>query len=329
MQGQCKINLCVKYNKLYFRIEVVMNIYLQALGFSNMNSESEKRFINAGIKGCIEEGFVLSNNILQRGVVILRISKSTGLYIFGRYQNKEFIYEYYFPFVVGNTITENDELTVERHLDKESYAVVCDEMKSGVTIIFYLQNVMDYLEYVTHSKSFNKDRFNPDRKNDFSKIPLKNKKVALTALCLSGVVLLPMKKDIVDKDRVIEEEKRRLNLIAAAKKGDENAIESLTIDDIDTYTKISNRVQYEDVFTIVTSTFMPCGVECDQYSVVGEIMSLSVECNEFTKEDIYIMNLECNNITFTMAVSKNNVMGEPAVGRRFKGQIWLQGNVKF
>ena len=306
-----------------------MNIYLQALGFSNMNSEYEKRFIEAGIKGCIEEGFVLSNGILQRGVVVLRISKSTGLYIFGRYENKQFIYEYYFPFVVGNTIIENDELTIERHLDKESYAVVCDEMKSGVTIIFYLQNVMDYLEYVTKSKNFNKALFNPDRRNDFSKIPIKDKKVSLTALCLEGMVLLPIKKDVTNKDRFMEEERIRRNLIAAAKKGDENAIESLTIDDIDTYTKLSNRVQYEDIFTIVTSTFMPCGVECDQYSVVGEILSMSVEYNEFTKEEIYIMNLECNNIIFTMAVSKDNVMGEPAIGRRFKGQIWLQGSVKF
>lgn len=306
-----------------------MNIYLQALGFSNMNSEYEKKIIEAGIKGCIEEGFVLSNGILQRGVVVLRISKSTGLYIFGRYENKQFIYEYYFPFVVGNTIIENDELTIERHLDKESYAVVCDEMKSGVTIIFYLQNVMDYLEYVTKSKNFNKALFNPDRRNDFSKIPIKDKKVSLTALCLEGMVLLPIKKDVTNKDRFMEEERIRRNLIAAAKKGDENAIESLTIDDIDTYTKLSNRVQYEDIFTIVTSTFMPCGVECDQYSVVGEILSMLVEYNEFTKEEIYIMNLECNNIIFTMAVSKDNVMGEPAIGRRFKGQIWLQGNVKF
>ena len=204
-----------------------------------------------------------------------------------------------------------------------------DEMKSGVTIIFYLQNVMDYLEYVTKSKNFNKALFNPDRRNDFSKIPIKDKKVSLTALCLEGMVLLPIKKDVTNKDRFMEEERIRRNLIAAAKKGDENAIESLTIDDIDTYTKLSNRVQYEDIFTIVTSTFMPCGVECDQYSVVGEILSMSVEYNEFTKEEIYIMNLECNNIIFTMAVSKDNVMGEPAIGRRFKGQIWLQGNVKF
>ena len=106
-----------------------MNIYLQALGFSNMDSEGEAKFIKAGIRGCTEEGFVLSNNALQRGVIVLRISRSCGLYIFGRYENGSFIYEYYFPFVIGNTITDYDELTVERHLDKESYAVVCDEKR--------------------------------------------------------------------------------------------------------------------------------------------------------------------------------------------------------
>ena len=28
-------------------------------------------------------------------------------------------------------------------------------------------------------------------------------------------------------------------------------------------------------------------------------------------------------------IDLHDVLGEPAVGRRFKGQIWLQGNVKF
>jgi len=39
--------------------------------------------------------------------------------------------------------------------------------------------------------------------------------------------------------------------------GDETAIESLTIEDIDTYSKISRRIRREDVFTIVDSCFMP------------------------------------------------------------------------
>ena len=85
----------------------------------------------------------------------------------------------------------------------------------------------------------------------------------------------------------------------------------------------------EDVFSIVDSTFMPCGVECDQYSVIGEILELSKEQNIYTGETIYIMTLDCNNMVFTLGINEKHLLGEPLVGRRFKGQIWLQGNVKF
>lgn len=48
-------------------------------------------------------------------------------------------------------------------------------------------------------------------------------------------------------------------------------MESLTIEDIDLYSQISRRAMKEDLYSIIDSCFMPCGVECDQYSVIGEI----------------------------------------------------------
>jgi hypothetical protein len=305
-----------------------MNIYLRTLGFSEMDSKQEKKLIKAGIKNCIEEGYVLRQERFERGAIILRISESTGLYIYGRYEGTKFIYEYYFPFVVGRRITENDELNIERHLDKESFAVVCDEMKTGVTLIFYLQNVMDYLEYIAGQKADSKEILDIDIRSTIERKPILGKKVSLTALSLGGMILLPINRN-VKKARNKEAENNRRNLIAAAKNGDEDAIESLTIEDIDTYTQLSHRIMHEDVFTIVDSTFMPCGVECDQYSVIGEILELSSEQNIYTKETIYIMTLECNDLVFTMAVNSADLVGEPAVGRRFKGQIWLQGTIKF
>lgn len=305
-----------------------MNLYIKAIGFQDMNSSLEEKIIHTGIKESIEEGFVLRHKELNRGVVILRISQSTGMYIYGRFEKNEFIYEYYYPFVVGRKLSDNDELTVERHLDKESYAVVCDELKTGVTLIFYLQNVMDYYEYLFSNKDFKLESFNPDIKNMAAKQPINNKKVALCALSLGGMILLPTVKRKKD-DREKAAELNRRNLIQAAKNGDEEAIESLTIDDLDTYSQLSQRIMKEDVFTIVDSSFMPCGVECDQYSVVGEILELSKEENLYTGENIYIMVLECNDLVFTMAVNESSLVGEPAVGRRFKGQIWLQGAVKF
>ena len=92
---------------------------------------------------------------------------------------------------------------------------------------------------------------------------------------------------------------------------------------------LSQKAKKEDVFSIVDSSFMPCGVECDQYQVVGEILELEEEINHYTKETVYIMVIECNNLSMTVAVNKADLLGEPAVGRRFKGQVWLQGSVAF
>ena len=50
---------------------------------------------------------------------------------------------------------------------------------------------------------------------------------------------------------------RRSQLMSAAKNGDQDAIESLTIEDMDLYSMVSRRVYKEDVFSIVDTFFMP------------------------------------------------------------------------
>ena len=305
-----------------------MNLYIRTLGFDNMTSEAEAKFIKTGIRESIKEGFVIRHEKLDRGVIILRLSNSTGLYVYGRYEKNVFKYEYYFPFILGKTSCDNDEITIERHLDKESFAVVCDESRTGVTLIFYLQNVMDYLEFIFDKDGLKQKEYNIDRKGSVYRIPIKNKKVSLTALSIGGMILLPSHRK-VEPVKAKKEQDEREKLIQAAKKGDETAIENLTIEDIDTYNELSQRILKEDVFSIVDSSFMPCGVECDQYQVVGEILELEEEINHYTKETVYIMVIECNNLSMTVAVNKADLLGEPAVGRRFKGQVWLQGSVAF
>ena len=50
---------------------------------------------------------------------------------------------------------------------------------------------------------------------------------------------------------------------------------------------------------------------------------------EYTQEELYIMKLEVNGLTFDICVPVKEVMGEPAVGRRFKGEVWMQGRINF
>ena len=63
-------------------------------------------------------------------------------------------------------------------------------------------------------------------------------------------------------------------LLNAARNGDQTAIETLTLDDIDTYSKVTRRLMTEDVFSIVDTYFMPYGAECDMYSIMGEILAV-------------------------------------------------------
>ena len=106
-------------------------------------------------------------------------------------------------------------------------------------------------------------------------------------------------------------------------------MESLTLEDINLYTNVSRRMANEDVYSILDSCFMPFGVECDQYSILGTILELRRETNRWTGEEIYVLKLECNDLYFDVAINEKDLLGEPAVGRRFKGDVWLQGTLEF
>ena len=92
---------------------------------------------------------------------------------------------------------------------------------------------------------------------------------------------------------------------------------------------VSRRILHEDMYSIIETCFMPCGIECDQYSVIGNILDIEVKQNRITEEDVYCLRLDCNDVIFTVAINKKDLLGEPKVGRRFKGQIWMQGTLQF
>ena len=73
---------------------------------------------------------------------------------------------------------------------------------------------------------------------------------------------------------------------------------------------------------------MPCGIECDHYLVVGNILDFQLMTNQLTDEKIYNLLIEANDLTMNVAINQSDLTGEPAVGRRFRGEIWLQGVVR-
>ena len=291
-----------------------MHNYLKAIGFSKIKKRSEIRELIRDVVKTYDEKLTVEDH--EDGV-FAEFSKNygcdCGITVCGQYdENNRFYPEYYFPFFRGTGITTTESVIIERHAEKESFAGACDDLRIGVTLIFYLQNAA---EYMLESKKYSFMQEN---------VPL-----TLSALASEGKILLPVQKD---KEAVkVEREmaKNRSNLIAAARNGDEEAMESLTMEDMDTYSMISQRIVTDDVFTIVDSYFMPYGIECDQYNVMGEILEYTMFKNILTGEDICQLTIESNDMQFDVCINKSDLLGEPAVGRRFKGLIWLQGQMHF
>lgn len=237
--------------------------------------------------------------------------KNFGLSLVGEYDIKGSLsIEHYFPYLKGDRFMQFENITIQKQTDKESYAGVCEDYHLGMTIIFYVINIADYAK----SKWLN-----------YSNRQIT--KVKFSALSVAGTILLGMHHS---KHQISVESKgrnRRNQLLDAARNGDTDAMEQLTYDEMNTYTSISSRVIKEDVLSIIDTSFMPCGVECDHYMVIGNIYAVEKLQNIYSKEIVYNLLIEANGLMINVGINEADLQGEPKVGRRFRGEIWLQGVV--
>lgn len=292
-----------------------MHRYLRAIGFSNLKTRLQVNNLLAYvIQNADEKKYTSTNDMdIMFAEYSMDFAENLGITVRGEFnEENQFVFDYYFPYSRGTQISSYEDISIERHAEKESYAGICDDIKVGVSLIFYLQNVISYL------KIKNADR-----------LPIKGTSLILSALSVDGTILLPLEKRESDLKKTKKESINRSKLIAAARNGDEDAMESLTLEDIDTYTNISRKILKQDVFTLVDTYFMPYGVECDQYSVLGEIIDYQFVENKMTKEEICQMTICCNDLYFDVSINKKDLLGEPKTGRRFKGIIWMQGHINF
>ena len=292
-----------------------MHKFLRAIGFSQFNTRKK---VQSLVKACVldatEKNFTVNGDDTMLAEYCKEFSPYFGIAVCGELSedNHKFSYDYYYPYLKADKISTYEDINIERQAARESYAGICDDIRIGVSLIFYLQNMIEYVQI----------------KNS-DKLPVRGTSLCLSALSVEGMVMMPINKNERQRETIRKKTNNRYRLIQAAREGDEKAIESLTLDDMDTYSSISKKIRSEDVFSIVDSYFMPYGVECDQYSILGEIMECQKIKNELTEEEIYVMDINCNELNINVCINEKDIYGEPEVGRRFKGYIWLQGYINF
>ena len=84
--------------------------------------------------------------------------------------------EYYVPYIIGRSISSKADCSIQRHTNRETYAGLLDEYRVGISLIYYLENVMEY------------------RERQMAKISTDVDYVNLSGLSIKGKILLPIKK---------------------------------------------------------------------------------------------------------------------------------------
>lgn len=292
----------------------MIHSFLRSIGFSQMQE-------NADLYSLLDEAIRHSDGRMSdcdsygNEVVCFtrHIAEDMGICVFGSFSEDDRLrMEYYFPFFRGSSITTNELVEVERHADSESFFGICDELKMGIPLIFYVNNVADVLRELRRG---GQDVFSEN--------------AVLSGLACSGKILLPIMKTKKLADIKQKSSKQRRELMMQARDGDQSAMENLTLSDMDLYASVTRRAMKEDVLSIVESSIIPYGVESDQYTVIGEILNFYMVTNTISRENVWVLTLLCNDMKFDVCINERDLLGEPAVGRRFKGRVWMQGHLNF
>ncbi|MEE3392391.1 MAG: DUF3881 family protein [Lachnospiraceae bacterium] len=290
-----------------------MHRFLRSVGFTNVISrKDEDRLIGLVMDGA--DSVQKTNAGLDQTYTEMsrEFGRGMGITVCGEYDEKGFFHlDHYFPYFRTDLVSVDDDVTVNKRVDTFAFTGMCEDAKIGVSLIFYLQNAYDYI-----SLKF--------RENE----PYKAR-TGLSGLSVDGVIIL----GVMEKEEYSEKRNhyhnRRTELLSQAMNGDEEAIDDLAVEDLDLNERVQRRIDHEDLYSIVESTFIPYGSESDNYFIIGTIVNWNITTNSITYEEIYHLLINCNDVIFSICINKKDLKGYPAIGTRFKGVIWLQGNVDY
>ena len=293
-----------------------MHKYLRAVGFSEPMKHIDKMNLMADvIEKATYRAFFRSEGDDNALLTEMRydFGDGCGVLLVGYFSGgEEFDFEFILPFLEYNGISSREESSAEMRTDGASYAGICDDLSVGVPIIYRLLNGVEYLRSEVPEMDLIPD------------VPL-----SLSGLSVEGTIMLPIYKTEKERQTTREIEQRRRRNIHKAKEGDQNAINELSNEERNTFSVLYDRMESEDLFTLVDSYFIPTGVECDLYSIVAEIRACRTAENPITLDKIWILTLSIGELSFEVAINSRDLLGEPAPGRRFKGVVWLQGILRF
>ena len=162
-----------------------MHKYLRAIGFGKLTDRKElQKLLTDIVVNGTDRAYTSNSENTLLAEFGKDFAEGMGIAVCGEFdEDDKFTYDYYYPYLRGNIISSTEDVTVERHAAQESYAGVCDDIKVGVSLIFYLQNMIPYV-----------------KAQNSGMLPVRGTTLTLTALSVKGTIMMPIKK--TEKDLI-------------------------------------------------------------------------------------------------------------------------------
>ena len=117
--------------------DLEMHAYLRAIGFKEIISKKKLRELLQMVIEEPDEQRLISLESLEGNVAELRRSfaDGMGIIVHGYYdESGSFRDEYYIPYLEGRTAPVETDITITRHVSRESFAGVCEDFRLGATL---------------------------------------------------------------------------------------------------------------------------------------------------------------------------------------------------
>ena len=132
-----------------------MHSFLKSVGYTVEGNPGE---IEEIIRTTILKAEYRKEVKLKRGGKLIEYIRFTtddsGIIVVGEEdEEKKFHYKYYFPFgVSAGSINPEDEFYINKKVDSDAYTAMCDDPRVGMSLIFYVVNVVDFLKFYKGEK---------------------------------------------------------------------------------------------------------------------------------------------------------------------------------
>lgn len=281
--------------------------YLKALGFNDDGLEI-KRIVRDIIKMPTRYQEFEEENNFKRVEFYKEFGDGFGLIVRGEKDEDNWLNIVSMsPYAEGSAEIESYEMEM---LDEEGEtgSAFCEEMHHGTLFSFYLQNLEDWY------RMKEEDHAQEDG-------------VSLAGFSVNGMVIFPVGDGLDGKERDLKAAVVNHSLLQKARDGDEDAANELTSNAKKLTKYLYERIQKEEMLTVLREYFYPLSEMDDVYAILGEIKDVKILTNVVTSKSFYCLDVEVMGIRINVYISKEGLVGMPTVGMRFKGEAWLHGDL--